>query len=174
MLKKGIIQVYTGNGKGKTTAAFGLALRALGRGLKVCFIQFLKGDSTDEGCRIALKNNKNFEFASYGTGKFIINKPSQEDRSEAEKALLHAKKCIQRKKHNLVILDELTLAVNLNLIELEEVIKIFKTKPKNVELIITGRNVDSKIIELADLVTEMKKIKHPYDRGLQSREGIEF
>jgi cob(I)alamin adenosyltransferase len=171
---RGIIQVYTGDGKGKTTAAFGLALRALGHGLKVCFIQFLKGELSVEGCWLALKKNRNFKFVSFGTKNFITGKPSGEDHLEATKALIKAKECILNKEYDLVILDELTVALNLNLIELNEVIRILNSKPKNVELIITGRNAHPKIIELANLVTEMKNIKHPFEHGIQSRKGIEF
>lgn len=173
-LQRGIVQVYTGDGKGKTTAAFGLALRALGRGLKVCFIQFLKGDLSAEGCWLALKKNQNFKFASFGTKNFITEMPSKEDRLEANKALIKAKECILNKKYDLVILDELSVALNYNLIELDEVIRLLNNKPKNIELIITGRNAHPKIIELANLVTEMKNVKHPLEDGLQSREGIEY
>ncbi len=173
-LKKGLIQVYTGNGKGKTTAVFGLATRALGRGLKVCFIQFLKGSKLGDGCAITLKNIREFEFASYGTGRFISEKPTEEDSEEAMKAFLHAKKSILSEKYDLVILDELTHAVNLDLIELTEAIDLLKGKPENVEIVLTGRDADPKLIEIADSVTEMKKIKHPYDKGIRAREGIEY
>lgn len=173
-LKRGIIQVYTGDGKGKTTAAFGLALRALGRGLKVCFIQFLKGDLSSEGCWLALRRNKNFKFASFGTKNFIMERPSKEDCLEASKALIKAKECILNKEHDLVILDELTVALNYNLIKLDEVLQLLNNKPNDIELIITGRDAHPKIIELANLVTEMKNIKHPLEVGLQSRKGIEY
>jgi len=174
ILDKGYIHVYTGSGKGKTTAAFGLALRALGRGLKVCFIQFLKGDLSAEGCWLALRRNQNFKFVSFGTRNFIMEKPSKEDRLEASKALIKAKECILNKEHDLVILDELTVALNYDLIELDEVIQLLNNKPKNIELIITGRNAHPKIIEIANLVTEMKNVKHPLEVGIQSREGIEY
>jgi cob(I)alamin adenosyltransferase len=176
MLKKrdGIIQIYTGDGKGKTTAAFGLAIRALGRGLKVCFIQFIKGNKTGEGSASFLKGAYDFEFASYGTGKFILSKPTEEDFTEAKRAFSHAKESVSSKKYDLVILDELAQAIELGLLKLEDVIDLLKKKPRNVELVITGRDADPKLIELADLVTEMKKIKHPFDKGLKAREGIEF
>ena len=173
-LRDGIIRIYTGDGKGKTTAAFGLATRALGRGLKVCFIQFLKNSEIGEGSAIFLKDADGFKFASYGTGKFILSKPIEEDHLEAEKAFLHAKESVLGNKYDIVILDELTQAIKLGLLKLEDVIDLLKKKPRNIELIITGRDADPKLIELADLVTEMKKIKHPYDKGLRAREGIEF
>ena len=173
-LKEGIIQIYAGNGKGKTTAAFGLAIRALGRGLQVCFIQFLKGDELCDGASIFLKNAKNLRFASYGTGKFIVTEPTEADHLEAKKAFMHAKEAILNNKYDLVILDELTLAVKLSLIKLEDILSLLESKPKNIEVVITGRDPDPKLVEKADLVTEIKKIKHPFDDGLQAREGIEF
>lgn len=173
-LEEGIIQLYTGNGKGKTTAAFGLAARALGRGLKVCFIQFLKGGNLGDGCAVTLGDLEDFDFASYGTGRFISKKPTEEDRKEATRAFLHAKKAILGEKYDLVILDEITHAVRLNLIELGKILDLLKNKPKNVEVVLTGRDADPNIIEMADLITDMKKIKHPYDKRLQAREGIEY
>ena len=173
-LRDGIIQIYTGNGKGKTIAAFGLTIRALGRGLKVCFIQFLKGNETGEGSVSFLKDAYGFEFASYGTGKFIESKPTEEDYLEAKRAFSHSKESILSNKYDIVILDELAQAIKLGLLELEDVMDLLKKKPRNVELVITGRDADPKLIELADLVTEMKKIKHPYDKGFKAREGIEF
>jgi len=173
-LREGIIQIYTGDGKGKTTAAIGLATRALGRGLKVCFIQFLKNSEIDEGSASLLKDADSFEFASYGTGKFILSKPTEEDYLEAKKAFSHSKESILGNKYDIVILDELTQAIKLGLLKLEDVINLLKNKPGNIELVITGRDADPKLMELADLVTEMKKIKHPYDKGLRARKGIEF
>ena len=134
----------------------------------------MKGDESNEGSAIFLSDAQNFEFASYGTEKFILEKPSEEDRIEAKKAFQHARESIFSNKYDLVILDELNQAIKLNLIELNDVIKLLKNRPKNVEVVITGRDADPKLIEFADLVTEMKKIKHPYDDGLQAREGIEF
>ena len=173
-LKEGIVQLYTGNGKGKTTAAFGIATRALGRGLKVCFIQFLKGNKLGDGCAITLSNIRDFELASYGTGKFILGKPTKEDHEEAMKAFMHAKKSILSKNYDLIILDELTHAVNLNLVELKEIVSLLENKPENLEIVLTGREADPKIVEMADLVTEMRKIKHPYDKGVRARAGIEY
>ena len=174
-LKRGLVHIYTGNGKGKTTAALGLSLRALGRGLKVCFIQFLKGRmKLGDGAFLALKRIQNFEYASYGTGKFVIGRPSRRDFQEASKAFQHAKEAIMKERYEVVVLDEITHAVNLGLIDIDEVIELIRKKPSSVEIVLTGRAADQRLIDAADLVTEMREIKHPFSHGVEAREGIEF
>lgn len=174
-LEKGLVQIYTGNGKGKTTAALGLSLRALGRGFKVCFIQFLKGRMTlGDGAFLALKRVRNFEYASYGTGKFVIGKPTRGDFQEASRAFEHAKEAIMKGKYEIVVLDEIIHAVNLGLIDVNEVIELIRNKPSMVEIVLTGRAADRRLIDVADLVTEMREVKHPFSHGVQAREGIEF
>jgi len=174
-LGRGLVHIYTGNGKGKTTAALGLSLRAVGRGFKVCFIQFLKGRmKLGDGAFLALKRIRNFEHASYGTGKFVIGKPSRRDFQEASRAFEHAKDAIMKGKYEVVVLDEITHAVNLGLIDIDAVIKLIQRKPLMVEIVLTGRAADKRLIDIADLVTEMREVKHPFSHGVRAREGIEF
>jgi cob(I)alamin adenosyltransferase len=173
-LERGLVQVYTGSGKGKTSAAFGLALRAIGRGLKVYIIQFIKG-GFDYGELYIVDNLPNLKLKAFGRGKFITEKPlEKEDIELAEEALALAEKVVKGGEYDIVILDEINVAANLKLINLEKVLELIKSKPKYVELILTGRYVPSEIIEVADLVTEMKEIKHPFNKGYQARKGIEY
>ncbi|HUI92621.1 MAG TPA: cob(I)yrinic acid a,c-diamide adenosyltransferase, partial [Chitinivibrionales bacterium] len=164
---------YTGNGKGKTTAAIGLAIRAAGAGLKVLFVQFLKGRIASE--HKALKKFKNkIVVRQYGKKSFIEGKPSIRDIQIANKGLLEAQRAISGHKYDLIILDEVLLAIDLKLIKLQRIIKLLKAKPNDLELLLTGRNAPRQIIEIADLVTEMKDIKHYYDSKVKARIGIEF
>jgi cob(I)alamin adenosyltransferase len=173
-LEKGLVQVYTGNGKGKTSAAFGLALRATGRGLKVYMIQFIKG-GFDYGELYTVKNLPNFTLKAFGRGKFVTSKPPQkEDVRLAQEALHLAEQVIQSGSSNIVILDEINVALDLKLISLEDVLKLIKSKPSGLELVLTGRNAPEEIVEAADLVTEMKEVKHPFSRGTEARKGIEY
>jgi len=173
-LEKGLVQVYTGNGKGKTSAAFGLALRATGRGLKVYMIQFIKG-GFDYGELYTVKNLPNFTLKAFGRGKFVTSKPPQkEDVKFAQDALHLAEHVIQNGSSNIVILDEINVALDLKLIGLEDVLKLIKGKPPRLELVLTGRNAPEEIIEVADLVTEMKEVKHPFSKGTEARKGIEY
>lgn len=173
-LAKGFVQVYTGDGKGKTSAAFGLALRAIGRGLKVYVIQFIKG-GFDYGELYMIDRLPNLTLKAFGTGRFVTKKPpEEEDIKLAQEALTLAEKIIKKGEHDIIILDEINIAINLNLIEIEKVLELIKDKPKHTELILTGRSAPQSIIEKADLVTEMKEIKHPYTKGRQARKGIEY
>jgi cob(I)alamin adenosyltransferase len=173
-LKKGLVQVYTGDGKGKTTAAFGLALRAVGRGLKVFFVQFVKG-GFDYGELYVVDKLPNLELKAFGQGKFVVQKPpSEKDVELGKEAFDLARKVIEGGKYDIVVLDEVNVAVHLGLVGVEEVVELIKNKPKHVELVLTGRYAPAEIVELADLVTEMKDIKHPYHGGVEAREGIEF
>jgi len=169
---KGFIQIYTGNGKGKTTAAFGLALRAAGAGLKIYIAQFIKGMKYSE-----LDSIKRFDdlitLKQYGRNCFIKKDPEQEDIELAQNGFDEVKQIINSARYNLVILDEITIAIMYNLISEEELLKLMKNKPEHVELVITGRYATPNIIELADLVTEMKEIKHYYQKGITARVGIE-
>jgi len=170
-MEKGYIQIYTGNGKGKTTAAFGLALRALCAEKKVYIGQFLKGMEYSE-----LNATKYFDkltIEQFGSENFIGNPPDEEDILKAEEGLKRAFEIFEANEHDIVILDELNVAISLNLVSEEQVIRLINKKPDNIELIITGRNATKKIIEIADLVTEMKEIKHYYNSGVEARIGIE-
>ncbi len=168
----GYVHVYTGNGKGKTTAAFGLAMRAAGRGKKVCIIQFMKPDN-GYGEQISARK-LGIEVYAFGTNKFVNkNNPSDEDIALAQNALKLAKSKINE-GYDLVILDELNVAVDFNLVSLDNVLDLISQLPKNTELVITGRYAKKDLIERADLVTEMKEIKHYFRKGVLAREGIEY
>ena len=173
-LETGLVQVYTGDGKGKTSAAFGLALRAIGRGMKVYIIQFIKG-GFDYGELHVVDRLPNLMFKAFGRGKFITAKPPEkEDIKLAEEALKLAEEIIQSREYDIIVLDEINVALNLKLIKLQEVVEMIKKKPENIEIVLTGRNVPKEIINLADLVTELKEIKHPFSKGFQARKGIEY
>jgi len=173
-LEIGLVQVYTGNGKGKTSAAFGLALRAAGRGLRVYIIQFIKG-GFDYGELYVAEKIPNIRLRAFGRGKFITeNPPEKEDVKLAEDALRLAKDVVRSGEYDIVILDEINVALDLKLIDLEETLKMIKSKPAHVELVLTGRSAPDRIIEAANLVSEVKEIKHPFKEGYKSRCGIEY
>jgi len=172
-LEKGLVQVYTGNGKGKTTAAFGLALRAVGRGLKVYVIQFIKG-GFEYGELYVVDKLPGLTLKAFGRGKFITAKPKKEDIRQAQEALKLARQVISSGRYDLVILDEVNVALHLKLIELDEVLGLIGEKPVHVELVLTGRNAPDGILQVVDLVTEMKEVKHPYSKGVPARKGIEY
>lgn len=173
-LEQGLVQVYTGEGKGKTSAAFGLALRAIGRGLKVYVIQFIKG-GFDYGELYMVDKLPNLKLKAFGRGEFVTEKPpGKEDVELAQEALALAEEVVKTGEYDIVILDEINVALNLKLINLDEVLELIKNKPKHVELILTGRYAPKEIIEAANLVTEMKKIKHPFNNGYEARKGIEY
>ena len=173
-LERGLVQVYTGEGKGKTSAAFGLTLRAVGRGLNVYVIQFIKG-GFDYGELYVVKHLPNLGLRSFGRGKFITDVPPKKDDIKlAKEALELAKEIVNGGEHDVVVLDEINVALHLKLIETEEVIDLIRRKPTHVELILTGRYAPSEVVELADLVTEMKEVKHPYTKGVSPRKGIDY
>ena len=171
---KGMVQIFTGNGKGKTSAALGAVIRALGHGLKVFIVFFMKG-KYPYGEFSTLSKLPNVNVASFGlrclTDRANIN---PEEIEQAKLAMSAAREAMLSGNYNLVVLDEVNVAVNYKLIELDEVVRLIGDKPRNVELILTGRYADAKLIELADLVTEMVKLKHPYDKGIKARKGIEY
>ncbi len=172
--RKGLVQVFTGNGKGKTTAALGTILRAVGHGLKVFVVFFMKGNY-QYGEFNALPKLLNVEVANFGFKHFTNPaKIRPEEIEQGKLALSAAREAMLSGKYDLVVLDEVNVAMHFKLVELEDVIKLISDKPSNVELILTGRYAHDRIIELADLVTEMVKIKHPYDKGVLARKGIEY
>ena len=172
---KGLVQIFTGEGKGKTTAALGTVLRAAGHGLKISIIFFIKGRSS-QGEYKALATLPNVKVASFGLRQFIYknNVINPAEKAQAQAALAAAREDITSGKFDLVVLDEVNVAIYFRLLEVQEVLRLIKDKPPQVELILTGRNADEKLIAAADLVTEMGKIKHPYDKGVKARKGIEF
>jgi len=169
---KGYIQVYTGNGKGKTTAALGLAIRAAGAGLKVFIAQFIKMGEYSE-IKALERFNDLITVEQFGTGRFIKGKPSASDIDAARKGLERIKAVFVSNQHNVVIMEEANVAAKLGLLSIEDMLEIMAEKPENVELVITGRGADSRIIEKADLVTEMKEVKHYFQKGVKARIGIE-
>jgi len=169
---KGYIQVYTGNGKGKTTAALGLAIRAAGAGLKVFIAQFIKMGEYSE--IKALKRFKDLiTVEQFGSGRFIKGTPSASDIEAARKGVEKIKAAFTSGQHNVVIMEEANVAAGLGILSVEDILKIMDEKPKDVELVITGRGADSRIIEKADLVTEMKEVKHYFQKGVKARIGID-
>lgn len=173
-MKKGLIQVYTGDGKGKTTAALGLAFRAVGHGMKVLMVQFMKGNAQYGELESAKKLASHFTIKQVGRETFISrSNPDPKDLQSAQEGFEIAKRAIQNKEYDIVILDEINLAVDYNLIPLTEILHLMDSKPKEIELILTGRNAKREILKKADLVTEMVGRKHYYDKGVSAREGIE-
>ena len=167
-----MIHIYTGAGKGKTTAAFGLAIRAAGAGKRVFIGQFLKGRKYSE--LNSLKKLKNITIAQFGGRCFVGKTPKPQDVTLAEKGLLKIKQCITCRKFDVVILDEINIAVYLKLLKLKELLSVVKNCPQRIELILTGRSAHPKIIKLADYVTEMREVKHPFRNKVSARKGIEF
>jgi len=169
---KGCVQVYTGDGKGKTTAAFGLALRAAGAGLNVFIAQFVKGMHYSE-LEAIRRFSDCIDLQQFGRGCFIRKEPTAEDREEAKRGLTEVRRVFAAGRHQLVILDEANIATHFALFSVEELLELIDAKPPQVELVITGRHADPRVIEKADLVTEMREVKHYYTRGITARRGIE-
>ncbi|MFW6254435.1 MAG: cob(I)yrinic acid a,c-diamide adenosyltransferase [Chitinivibrionales bacterium] len=171
-MEKGYLQVYTGNGKGKTTAAIGLAVRAAGAGLRVWIGQFLKGQICSEHKSLE-RLGPEVTVEQFGHEDFVIGKPDQNTCRLAREGLKRAEEVISGGSYDVVILDEAAVAATLNLYDIKELIQLVDMRPEGMELVITGRNAPQKLIERADLVTEMKEIKHYYTRNVMSRNGIE-
>lgn len=193
-LERGLVQIYTGNSKGKTTCAMGLALRAIGHGFQVYVVQFMKGSSYTGELYSSQRLYPNLQIVQFGrncpyasmiksgikkcTGCgqcFAKGKGQIEDKEIADLAYQHSKEVLMSDEYDLVILDEINNALGHNLVTTDQVIELMKDKPEKVELVLTGRYFPpQEIIDLADLVTEMKQIKHPYEKGIASRRGIEY
>lgn len=173
-LAQGLVQVYTGDGKGKTTCALGLALRAIGQGFQVYMVQFMKGRDTGEA-RAAARLAPDLTMRAFGRpGLVNLQSPAAEDLSLAREALELAQQVISAGEHDLVILDEINVALSYGLIPLEAVLKLLRERPRWVEVILTGRQAPPEVVALADLVTEMRPLKHYYEAGVQARRGIEW
>ncbi len=171
---KGMIQVYTGDGKGKTTAALGLALRASGQGLRVYIVQFMKGWPF-YGELESMKHLPNVTMRQFGRPDFVNKQnPDPVDVRMGQEALDHARQVVLAGQHDLVILDEVNVALDFGLIELADVLDLLEKRPPQVEIVLTGRNAPAGLIAKADLVTEMLQIKHPFTEGVEARKGIEF
>ncbi|MFI3299849.1 MAG: cob(I)yrinic acid a,c-diamide adenosyltransferase [Candidatus Gastranaerophilales bacterium] len=175
----GYIQIYTGNGKGKTTASLGLAMRALGRNWKVLLIMFTKGGS-DYGELTSFTNlspdiKNNLTIVQAGLDRIVYKGNSNDsDKKIIQAGWELAKKSILNNEYNLIILDEANISIALDLIDVDEVVEVLKQKPDEMEIVLTGRNAHSKIIEIAHLVSEIKPIKHYWDTGISARKGIEY
>jgi cob(I)alamin adenosyltransferase len=171
-MRKGYIQVYTGNGKGKTTAALGLALRAAGAGLNVYFAQFIKNRITSEHKALA-KFQDHITVKQFGKGFILGEKPSRADMLAARDGYEEIKNLLTKKQYDVVILDEANVAVRYGLLTAQDLLELMALKPGGVELIITGRYAEEKVMQAADLVTEMREVKHYWKQGVQARRGIE-
>jgi cob(I)alamin adenosyltransferase len=175
----GYIQIYTGNGKGKTTASLGLAMRALGRNWKVLLIMFTKGGD-NYGELVSFRNlspkiKNNLTIKQAGLDRIVYAKNiKEEDNQEIKKGWEFAKKAIMENKYQLIILDEINIAIDLKIIDIDEVVEVLKNKPTNMEIVMTGRNANKKAIEIAHLVSKIEPIKHYWDIGIKARKGIEY
>lgn len=172
--KKGLLLVFTGHGKGKTTAAIGMAMRAAGHGMKICFIQFIKGSWKYGEMEAIARFPEHIDFHVMGRGFTWKSDDLDKDRAVAEKAWEKAKEAISSSAYNMVVLDEFTYLLAYKMIECQEVLDILSNKPDNLHIVITGRDADPALLEIADLVTEMKEIKHSYKQGIKAQKGIEF
>jgi cob(I)alamin adenosyltransferase len=171
---RGLVEIFTGNGKGKTSAALVVVLRALGHNLRVHIVYFMKGNYP-YGEQKILSQLSNVSLARFGQMSFIdpMN-VKEEEKEQARQALLAASEAIFSGNYDIIVLDEVNLAAAWNLVDVDDIVELIKRKPEDVELILTGRYADAKLIELADLVTEMVEVKHPYERGVLSRQGIDY
>ncbi|HSO18101.1 MAG TPA: cob(I)yrinic acid a,c-diamide adenosyltransferase [Desulfosarcina sp.] len=169
---RGCVHVYTGNGKGKTTAALGLCLRALGAGLRVYIGQFMKRGDTSESKALACFGDQ-VTLVPFGTGRFVRGRPSEEDRQAARQGYASAMAALTGGDFHMVVLDESMVALHLGLLTMEEVQTLLDRRPASVELVLTGRHAPSDIVARADLVTDMHEVKHYYHSGIPARIGIE-
>ena len=168
----GLVQIYTGDGKGKTTAALGLAIRAAGHNFKVAIIHFMKLWGYGE---VTSLKRLDIDLFRYGTREFVDpENPSPIDLEQANKAISKAEELIERANYDVLILDEINVALDFNLIPLEKVVDLLDKKPDNLELVLTGRNCPQELIERADLVSTIDEIKYPFQKGLKARKGIEY
>lgn len=172
--KRGLVMVITGNGKGKTTSAFGQAVRAVGQGYQVCIIQFMKGRKYGEVIA-GEKYLPNITFYQFGLDSFVMrDNPAQVDVDLAQQGFEKAQEIIESGKYDMVILDEINVAVDFGLIPEEKVLGLIKSKPSDLDLILTGRYASDKLKEIADLVSEVTEVKHHYNAGIKDRAGIEY
>ena len=170
---KGYVQVYTGDGKGKTTAALGLAIRAAGAGLSVYISQFMKGKKSSEHLFLS-KFSDRIKIKQFGNKNFVKKVASCEDICKARRALNDLKRILSSGEFDLVILDEVNVAIFYKLFSTDELLEVLEKRPRNIEVVLTGRNAPKKLIEFADLVTEMKDVKHYFSKKVKARKGIEY
>jgi len=172
--KTGLVQIFAGDGRGKTSAAIGTAIRAAGYGLKVLVVFFMKASQALGEYKV-LTDLPDVDWVAYGRPSFLkLSQARQEDRELGEKALKAAREAVMSGRYDLVILDEVNNAVSFNIVDLEAVKKLIKDKPPAVELILTGRFGNPELYRMADMITELKSLKHPFDKGISARKGIDF
>jgi len=170
----GLTMLITGEGKGKTTSALGQALRASGQGLRVLFIQFMKGQD-ETGEFKSVQQHGLFEMVQFGRSGFVNpSKPQPEDYELAKQGFELAKKAVQNKTYDMIILDEILVSVHLKLLKLEDVKSLIQNKPDELHLVLTGRDAHQDLIEMADLVSEIRAVKHPFEKGIGAQPGIEY
>ncbi|NLG85076.1 MAG: cob(I)yrinic acid a,c-diamide adenosyltransferase [Firmicutes bacterium] len=175
MRRLGMVQVYTGNGKGKTTAALGLALRAVGHGWRVVVFQFLKGERTTGELAAARRLAPDLVIIPCGTGEFIIDRPpTATEVALAREGLARARRVLEGGEVEMVVLDEVAAAVNLGLLEEEAVLAAINSRAPEVEVVLTGRSMPAGLLAVADLISEIGNLRHPFQRGLAAREGIDY
>lgn len=172
----GLVLVFTGNGKGKTTAALGTALRAFGQGMKVLVLQFIKGGWVTGEQKASMMLGPNFELRQLGSGFIKFDDPEKlaEQKKIAQQGVAEVRQAVLSGQYDLIVLDEVNYAIAYGLIPQDEVLEIIKVKPPELHLILTGRNASDEIIQAADLVTKMEPIKHPYEQGISAQVGIEY
>ncbi len=171
---KGLVQIFTGDGKGKTSAALGVVTRALGHGLRVCIIVFMKGDYPYSEW-VFFARIPNVKVVRFGFREFTDpDNVKPEEKDQAKQALAAAREAMLSGNYDLLVLDEVNVAAAWKLVEVDDVVQLIRDKPANVELILTGRRADARLVKLADLVTECLSIKHPYDKGILARKGIDY
>jgi cob(I)alamin adenosyltransferase len=169
----GLIQIYTGDGKGKTTAAIGQAIRACGHGARVMMIQFMKGREYGE-LKCARKLD-HFEILQFGRDEFVSRtNPDQVDIDLARHGFEKAREVIKNGRHDVLILDEINVAIDFGLLQVEDVVELLKGKPAQMEVILTGRKAPRELMDMANLVTEMRELRHPYQQGIEMRKGIDY
>ena len=177
MFEHGYVQIYTGDGKGKTTASLGLALRAIGHGWNVLVVQFTKGDQANYYGEImsCSKLMPNLEVVQFGLDRVVYaSNITMEDYKEAKRGWEFAKQAIESKKYQLIILDEINVCIDLSMIKISEIKEVLINRPKNIEIVLTGRRAHPELIAMAHLVTEMKPVKHYFEQGVSARQGIEY
>ena len=173
ILEQGYIQVYTGDGKGKTTASLGVALRVLGNNGKVFFAQFIKGRPSSEFSALSLFE-KNFTHKMFGSGRFIKKQPQEDEIKQAENGLKECCNALSSGKYDLVVMDELNGALGCGILQIDEVTAALKMRSSHTEIIITGREAPPELIAMADLVSEIQPVKHYFENGVNARKGVEY
>jgi cob(I)alamin adenosyltransferase len=173
-MEKGLLMVFTGDGKGKTTAALGLAMRAAGHGLKTCFIQFIKGSWKYGELEAVKRHRDEIDFYVMGRGFTWESKHPEKDREEARRAWQFAQWAMTCSRYHLVVLDEFTYLPNYGFIDLQSAVRVLESRPQGLHVAVTGRNAPKELLAVSDLITEMREIKHPFRVGIKAQKGIEF